>query len=111
LALLTVFGPISMDMYLPVLPQLTDELHTSTSAAQLTVTGCLMGLAFGQIIAGPLSDRFGRRRPLLIGVAAYVLFSLVCAISPPVLVLIIARLSQGAAGAVGIVIAQDAPSS
>ncbi|MER6985167.1 Bcr/CflA family drug resistance efflux transporter, partial [Streptomyces carpinensis] len=49
LALLTVFGPISMDLYLPVLPALTNELHASTSAAQLTVTACLLGLAFGQL--------------------------------------------------------------
>ncbi|MEQ4210231.1 multidrug effflux MFS transporter [Actinopolymorpha sp. B9G3] len=106
--LLTVFGPISMDMYLPVLPQLTDQLRTSTSTAQLTMTACLVGLALGQIIAGPLSDRFGRRGPLLVGIAAYVLFSLACAISPSVTMLIIARLFQGAAGAVGIVIAQAA---
>src|SRR4051794_38676431 len=67
LGLLTVFGPISMDLYLPVLPALTHDLHAATSTAQLTVTACLLGLAFGQVIAGPLSDRFGRRRPLLIG--------------------------------------------
>ena len=60
LSLLTVFGPISMDLYLPVLHSLTSDLATSTSAAQLTVTACLFGLALGQIVAGPLSDRFGR---------------------------------------------------
>ena len=61
-----------MDLYLPVLPALTDDLGASTSAAQLTVTACLIGLGLGQVVAGPLSDRFGRRRPLLVGVAAYV---------------------------------------
>ena len=71
LLLLTVFGPISMDLYLPVLPALTLELGAVTSMAQLTVTACLIGLALGQLIAGPLSDRFGRRMPLLIGVVAY----------------------------------------
>ncbi|MER6976269.1 MFS transporter, partial [Streptomyces carpinensis] len=80
LALLTVFGPISMDLYLPVLPALTRELHASTSAAQLTVTACLLGLAFGQVIAGPLSDRFGRRRPLLAGAVAYIVTSVLCAL-------------------------------
>ncbi|TDQ54375.1 MFS transporter [Actinorugispora endophytica] len=70
LMLLTVFGPVSMDLYLPVLPTLTGELGAATSAAQFTLTACLIGLAVGQVIAGPLSDRFGRRTPLLVGVAA-----------------------------------------
>jgi DHA1 family bicyclomycin/chloramphenicol resistance-like MFS transporter len=108
LGLLTVFGPISMDLYLPVLPALTRELHAATSTAQLTVTACLLGLAVGQVIAGPLSDRFGRRRPLLIGVVAYVATSVLCALSPSIGVLIAARFVQGLAGAVGIVIAQAA---
>src|SRR3954447_24118852 len=84
LALLTVFGPISMDLYLPVLPALTRELHASTSAAQLTVTACLLGLAFGQLVAGLLSDRFGRRLPMLTGAVAYIATSVLCALSPNV---------------------------
>jgi MFS transporter, DHA1 family, multidrug resistance protein len=108
LCLLTVFGPISMDLYLPVLPALTADLHASTSAAQLTVTACLVGLAFGQVVAGPLSDRFGRRRPLLVGVAAYVAASVLCAVAPTIETLVAARLVQGLTGAVGIVIAQAA---
>ena len=108
LSLLTVFGPISMDLYLPVLPALTDELRAATSMAQLTVTACLLGLALGQVVAGPLSDRFGRRRPLLIGVVVYVVTSLACAVSPTVEVLVVARFAQGLAGAVGIVISQAA---
>ncbi|MFT3877477.1 MAG: multidrug effflux MFS transporter [Propioniciclava sp.] len=108
LMLLTVFGPISMDLYLPVLPALTDELGATTSAAQLTVTACLIGLAVGQVIAGPLSDRFGRRGPLIIGTIAYVITSALCALSPSIELLILARLVQGLAGAVGIVIAQAA---
>jgi len=106
--LLTVFGPISMDLYLPVLPALTSSLGASTSAAQLTLTACLVGLAVGQLIAGPLSDRYGRRRPLLIGVTAYAVASALCAISPSIETLVLARLVQGLAGAVGIVIAQAA---
>ena len=105
LLLLTVFGPISMDLYLPVLPALTLELDAVTSMAQLTVTACLVGLALGQLIAGPLSDRFGRRMPLLIGVVAYIVTSAWCAIAPSVEVLIVARFVQGLAGGVGIVIA------
>ncbi|HUR07284.1 MAG TPA: multidrug effflux MFS transporter [Nonomuraea sp.] len=108
LGLLTIFGPISMDLYLPVLPALTAELESATSTAQLTITACLLGLALGQLIAGPLSDRFGRRRPLLAGVAAYVLTSALCAMSPTIETLIATRFVQGLAGAVGIVIAQAA---
>ncbi|WP_426626146.1 MFS transporter [Leifsonia sp. McL0607] len=108
LLVLTVFGPISMDLYLPALPSLTTELGATTSMAQLTVTACLLGLAAGQLIAGPLSDRFGRRRPALIGVTAYVAVSALCAISPTVEALIGARFAQGLAGGVGIVIAQAA---
>lgn len=108
LLVLTVFGPISMDLYLPALPALTTELGAATSTAQLTVTTCLIGLAAGQLIAGPLSDRFGRRGPALIGVTAYVLVSALCAASPTVELLIAARLVQGLAGGVGIVIAQAA---
>jgi DHA1 family bicyclomycin/chloramphenicol resistance-like MFS transporter len=108
LLLLTVFGPISMDLYLPALPALTAELGAATSVAQLTVTACLIGLAAGQLIAGPLSDRFGRRGILLIGIAAYIVTSALCAVSPSIEALIVARLVQGLAGGVGIVIAQAA---
>jgi len=108
LLLLTVFGPISMDLYLPALPALTRELGAATSVAQLTVTACLIGLALGQLVAGPLSDRFGRRGILLIGIVAYISTSLLCAAAPSVGLLIAARLVQGLAGGVGIVIAQAA---
>ncbi|WP_395245701.1 multidrug effflux MFS transporter [Agromyces sp. MMS24-K17] len=108
LLLLTVFGPISMDLYLPALPALTAELGAATSVAQLTVTACLVGLAAGQLVAGALSDRYGRRGILLIGIVAYIGTSLLCAISPTVEVLVLARLVQGLAGGVGIVIAQAA---
>ncbi|MGW4929831.1 multidrug effflux MFS transporter [Agromyces sp. NPDC004153] len=108
LLLLTVFGPISMDLYLPLLPALTLDLGATTSMAQLTVTACLVGLALGQLVAGPMSDRFGRRGPLLIGVSAYILASAWCAIAPSVELLIVARFVQGLAGGVGLVIAQAA---
>ena len=108
LMLLTIFGPVSMDLYLPVLPALTEDMHTTTSSAQFTLTACLIGLALGQIITGPLSDRYGRRMPVLIGVVAYSAASLLCAFSPNIITLVIARLVQGLAGAAGIVIAQAA---
>ena len=106
LGMLSTFGPISLDLYLPALPQLAAELEASTSAAQLTLTACLIGLAVGQIVAGPLSDRFGRKRPLMIGLVAYALASLACAFAWSVTVLLVLRLIQGLAGAAGIVIAR-----
>lgn len=106
LGLLSTFGPLSLDLYLPALPQLADDLGASASAAQLSITACLVGLAFGQLIAGPLSDRFGRRRPLIIGLVAFLLASVACALAPSVAVLVVLRLVQGLAGAAGIVISR-----
>jgi len=106
LGALTAFGPLSIDMYLPGLPALASSLDASAWAAQLTLTACLAGLAFGQIVAGPLSDRFGRRRPVLTGVGAYAALSALCAVAPSVLPLVGLRLLQGLAGAAGIVIAR-----
>ena len=106
LGLLSTFGPLSLDLYLPALPELADELATTPSAAQLTITACLVGLALGQLVAGPLSDRLGRRRPLLVGLVAYLLASLACAFAPSVAVLVLLRLVQGLAGAAGLVIAR-----
>ena len=108
LALLTVLGPASMDLYLPVLPTLARDLGASTSSAQLTMTTCLLGLALGQIAAGPVSDRYGRRGPLIVGLIVFVIASAMCAFSDSVAVLIACRLVQGLAGAVGLVIAQAA---
>jgi DHA1 family bicyclomycin/chloramphenicol resistance-like MFS transporter len=104
--MLSTFGPLSLDLYLPALPSLAAELGASTSAAQLTLTSCLIGLAVGQLVAGPLSDRYGRRPPLIIGLVAYALASLACAFAWTVSVLIVFRLVQGLAGAAGLVIAR-----
>ena len=106
LGLLTMFGPLSLDLYLPALPQLADDLGVSASAAQLSITACLVGLAVGQLVAGPLSDRLGRRRPLMLGLLAYLLASVACALAPSVTVLVVLRLIQGLAGAAGIVISR-----
>ncbi|HEY2637245.1 MAG TPA: Bcr/CflA family multidrug efflux MFS transporter [Solirubrobacteraceae bacterium] len=106
LGALSAFGPLSIDMYLPGLPELARDLGTSPSAVQLTLTACLAGLAFGQVLAGPLSDRLGRRRPLLCGIALYAVTSALCATAPSVAVLTGLRLLQGFAGAAGIVIAR-----
>ena len=106
LGLLSTFGPLSLDLYLPVLPELADELQASASGSQLTITTCLIGLATGQLIAGPLSDRLGRRRPLITGLTIFVVASAACAFAPSVEILIVIRLVQGMAGAAGLVVAR-----
>ncbi|MBD9731613.1 multidrug effflux MFS transporter [Streptomyces sp. H28] len=103
---LTATAPLAMDMYLPALPEVTRSLHAPASTVQLTLTACLAGMALGQLLVGPLSDRLGRRRPLLVGLVAYVLATAVCAFAPTVELLIAFRLVQGLAGAAGIVIAR-----
>ena len=103
---LSLFGPLCVDAYLPALPQIGRDLGATPSAVQLSVTGCLIGIAVGQLVVGPVSDRAGRRRPLLVGVAAFVLSSLACAAAPNVLALDACRLVQGLSGAAGIVIAR-----
>lgn len=105
-AMLTMFGPVAMDVYLPVLPSLAAELDAGVSATQLTVTACLVGLALGQLLGGPLSDRWGRRIPLLIGIVAFIVASALCAMSQSLVGLIVWRTVQGLAGGVGLVIAQ-----
>jgi DHA1 family bicyclomycin/chloramphenicol resistance-like MFS transporter len=103
---LSAFAPLSIDMYLPALPSMARALHTSPSAAQLSLTACLIGLAAGQLLAGPLSDARGRRGPLQSGVAVYAAASVLCIIAPSIWILLALRLLQGFAGAAGIVIAR-----
>jgi DHA1 family bicyclomycin/chloramphenicol resistance-like MFS transporter len=102
---LSALGPLSTDMYLPALPALSRELGATMSQTQLTLSAGILGLALGQVIAGPSSDALGRRRPLLLGVAAFALVSLLCIIAPSVAALTVLRFVQGAAGAAGIAIA------
>lgn len=103
---LTALPPLSMDMYLPALPEVTDALHSPAATVQLTLTACLAGMALGQLVVGPLSDKLGRRRPLLFGMVIYVLATAICALAPNAELLIAFRLLQGLAGAAGIVIAR-----
>jgi len=107
LGALSAFGPLSVDFYLPALPQLTSDFNASASAGQATLTACVLGLAFGQLAAGPFSDRFGRRPPLLAGLALYCAASLGCAVAPSIWVLVLLRLVQGLSGAAGIVVARS----
>ena len=106
LGALTAFGPVSIDLYLPALPQLARDFHTHESNVQLTITACLVGLAVGQALAGPISDAFGRRRPIVVGVAVYAVASIGCVAAGSLGVLTAMRLFQGLAGAAGIVIAR-----
>ncbi len=103
---LTALPALSMDMYLPALPAVGADLHTPAASVQLTLTTCLLGLAVGQLVVGPMSDQFGRRRPLLIGMSCYVVASAACAFAPTIGTLTAFRLLQGLAGAAGIVIAR-----
>ncbi|MGW0750534.1 multidrug effflux MFS transporter [Streptomyces sp. NPDC002587] len=103
---LTALPPLSMDMYLPALPQVTSVLHSPAATVQLTLTACLAGMALGQLVIGPMSDKWGRRRPLLTGMTVYVLATALCALAPTTQLLIGFRLLQGLAGAAAIVIAR-----
>lgn len=103
---LTAFAPLTIDMYLPAFPMLTEELNTNTSLTQLTLTACLLGIAFGQLVVGPISDVRGRRTPLLIALTIYMISSLLCAIAPSIWTLVVLRFIQGASGAAGIVISR-----
>ncbi|MFJ2264026.1 multidrug effflux MFS transporter [Streptomyces sp. NPDC087844] len=105
LAALSALGPLSMDAYVPGLPELSDSLHSSAWAVQLTVTACLAGLAVGQLLAGPMSDALGRRGPLLFGLALYTVAGLLCGFAPSVWLLIALRGAQGLGGAFALVIA------
>ena len=108
LGLLTAFGPLSMDMYLPSLPTVADDFGSTASLAQLSITSCLIGLALGQLVFGPLSDIVGRKKPLIITVTIYTIVSLLCYFSPSIWLFIILRFIQGTAAASGIVIARAA---
>ncbi|WP_378954964.1 multidrug effflux MFS transporter [Pelosinus sp. sgz500959] len=106
LGMLASFGPLSIDMYLPALPNLANDLHSSTSLAQLSLTACLLGIASGQLFAGPISDVRGRRGPLLVGLLSYAISSLLCVFVPTIWTFVLMRFIQGLAGSAGIVISR-----
>lgn len=106
LGALTMITPLSTNLYVPALPTLADDFGVTASVAELTVSSTLIGIALGQLVIGSISDRFGRRRPALIGTAAFVLVSVLCALAPSMPVLIGLRFVQGFVGASGVVIAR-----
>ena len=103
---LTAFGPLSMDMYLPGLPIVAEDLQASTSLAQLSLTACLIGLGAGQLVFGPMSDIYGRRKPLVVTLIIYAAASILCAFSTNIWTFVLLRFIQGMTGAAGIVIAR-----
>jgi DHA1 family bicyclomycin/chloramphenicol resistance-like MFS transporter len=102
---LNAMGPLSVDTYLPALPTISHDLNASISQVQITLSACILGMALGPLLAGPISDALGRRRPLLIGLGVYVLVSLLCMVVPSVTALTALRFVQGVAGVTGGVIA------
>jgi MFS transporter, DHA1 family, multidrug resistance protein len=105
LGAMVALGPLTIDMYLPALPKIADELSVTSSVAQLTLTGTLAGLALGQLIVGPLSDSLGRRRPLMAGIVLHMLASVLCLFAPNIAVLGVARALQGMGAAAAMVVA------
>src|SRR6476659_11454759 len=105
LGALVALGPLTIDMYLPALPKIADDLSVSSSVAQLTLTGTLAGLALGQLIVGPLSDSLGRRRPLMAGIVLHIAASILCVLAPNLVLLGLARVLQGAGAAAAMVVA------
>ncbi|MFC6343181.1 MFS transporter, partial [Nocardioides hankookensis] len=99
LASLAAVAPVSTDLYLPGFPELGDDLGVPASAVQLTLTAFLIGLAVGQLVMGPLSDRYGRRTPLVVSATVCVAAGVVCALAPSLAVLVAGRFVQGVAGA------------
>lgn len=95
LGVMSAVGPATVDMYLPALPRITAELHSTDALTQLTLTGTMLGMGLGMLATGPLSDTLGRRRPLLIGLVAHIVASLAILLAPNIYVLGALRLVQG----------------
>jgi len=106
LGALTAFGPMSIDMYLSSFPSIARTLHTGPEQTQATLAAFFAGMAIGQIVYGPASDRFGRRLPLLVGIGVFFAASVVCALAPNIETLIAARFVQALGGCAGPVIAR-----
>lgn len=106
LGLLVMVAPLSTSLYSPGLPSLASSLNVSTPEAQLTITAAIIGLAVGQLVLGSLSDRYGRRIPVLLGISVFVITTVLCAIAPTLPFLLVVRFVQGFSGAAGAVIAR-----
>jgi DHA1 family bicyclomycin/chloramphenicol resistance-like MFS transporter len=107
IVLITAIAPLATDMYVPAFPMVGRDLQASATQVQLTLTTFFVGMALGQLVGGPFSDRVGRRRPLLAALTALVAASALCALSPTVPVMMATRLVQGLAGGWAMVIARS----
>ncbi|WP_127476744.1 multidrug effflux MFS transporter [Microbacterium sulfonylureivorans] len=105
LGALTALGPFTIDLYLPAFPVLQEDFGTTEAAIQLTLAGTMIGFALGQLIVGPLSDKVGRRLPLLVVTALHVVASIAAALAPSLELLSVARVFMGAGAAAGGVVA------
>lgn len=103
LGLLSAIGPFSIDMYLPGFPVIAASLHTTPEMLSYSLSSYFIGICAGQMLLGPLLDRYGRKRPLFGGLTIYILSSIGCAFAPTIEVLIVLRFFQAAGGCVGIV--------
>jgi DHA1 family bicyclomycin/chloramphenicol resistance-like MFS transporter len=103
---LATISPFSIDMYLPGFPRIATDLHTTIDKVQLSLTGYLIGICIGQVLYGPLLDRFGRKKPLYFGLVIYMLASVGCAFTTSVNALIVMRFFQAIGGCVGLVASQ-----
>ena len=106
LGFLAAMGPLCTDFYLPALPDMAAELGSAPSQMQLSITACLLGLSLGQIALGPLSDARGRKIPLLLSLAMFILASFLCARASSVGELVALRFLQGLAGSGGVVLSR-----
>ena len=106
LGLLAALGPLCIDLYLPALPALARDLQTSTATAQLSLTAGLLGLGAGQLLFGPMSDKFGRVGPLLLSLVLLFIASVGCAMAQTIDQLLLARLFEGLSGAGGAVLSR-----
>ena len=95
LGALTALGPFTIDLYLPAFPVLESDFRTTAAVIQLTLTGTMIGFALGQLIVGPLSDKVGRRVPLLSVTALHVVASIAAALAPTIELLMVARVGMG----------------
>ncbi|MCF2447559.1 multidrug effflux MFS transporter [Dyadobacter sp. CY345] len=103
---LATVSPFSIDMYLPGFPRIAKDLNTTIDKVQLSLTGYLIGICIGQVLYGPLLDRFGRKTPLYAGLVIYILASIGCALTSSVEALIVMRFFQAIGGCVGLVSSQ-----
>jgi len=106
LGMLTAIGPFSIDMYLPAFPDIAKGLNTTIARVMLSLSSFFIGISAGQLIYGPLLERYGRKKPLYFGLVIYIIASLGCALSPSVDALILLRLLQALGGCAGMVAAR-----